>query len=77
MARGGTTPGVTVLANGGQPGSGGSILLRGVNSVSQGNSPLIYIDGVRVFSPQGEPIATQSKLVPILLAKFPICQLPE
>ncbi|HUQ48949.1 MAG TPA: TonB-dependent receptor [Gemmatimonadaceae bacterium] len=46
----GTTPGVTVLANGGQPGSGGSILLRGVNSVSQGNSPLVYIDGVRVFN---------------------------
>ncbi len=46
----GSTPGVTVLANGGQPGSGGTILLRGVNSVSQGNSPLIYIDGVRVFN---------------------------
>jgi outer membrane receptor protein involved in Fe transport len=46
----GSTPGVTVLANGGQPGSGGSILLRGVNSVSQGNSPLVYIDGVRVFN---------------------------
>ena len=46
----GSTPGVTVLANGGQPGSGGTIRLRGVNSVSQGNSPLIYIDGVRVFN---------------------------
>jgi outer membrane receptor protein involved in Fe transport len=46
----GSTPGVTVLANGGQPGNGGTIVLRGVNSVSQGNSPLIYIDGVRVFN---------------------------
>ncbi len=46
----GSTPGVTVLANGGQPGSGGTIRLRGVNSVSQGNSPLIYVDGVRVFN---------------------------
>ncbi|MEO9033935.1 MAG: TonB-dependent receptor [Gemmatimonadaceae bacterium] len=46
----GSTPGVTVLANGGQPGSGGTIILRGINSVSQGNSPLIYIDGVRVFN---------------------------
>ena len=46
----GSTPGVTVLANGGQPGVGGSIILRGVNSVSQGNSPLVYIDGVRVFN---------------------------
>ena len=45
----GSTPGVTVLANGGQPGAGGTIRLRGVSSVSQGNSPLIYIDGIRVF----------------------------
>ena len=46
----GSTAGVTVLANSGQPGTGGTIRLRGVNSVSQGNSPLIYIDGVRVYS---------------------------
>lgn len=46
----GSTPGVTVLANSGQPGTGGSIRLRGVNSVSQGNNPLIYVDGVRVFN---------------------------
>jgi len=46
----GSTPGVTVLANSGQPGAGGTIRLRGVNSISQGNSPLIYVDGVRVFN---------------------------
>lgn len=46
----GSTPGVTVLANSGQPGTGGTIRLRGVNSVSQGNGPLIYVDGVRVYS---------------------------
>ncbi|MEO7366506.1 MAG: TonB-dependent receptor [Gemmatimonadaceae bacterium] len=46
----GSTPGVTVLSNSGQPGVGGTIQLRGVNSVSQGNSPLVYIDGVRVFN---------------------------
>ena len=46
----GSTPGVTVLANSGQPGAGGTIQLRGVNSISEGNSPLIYVDGVRVFS---------------------------
>ncbi len=45
----GSTPGVTVLANGGQPGSGATVRLRGVNSVSMGNSPLIYVDGVRVY----------------------------
>lgn len=55
----GRTPGATVFQNSGQPGAGGAILLRGNNSISQGNSPLIYIDGVRVFggssptAPQG------------------------
>ncbi|HEX6964622.1 MAG TPA: TonB-dependent receptor [Gemmatimonadaceae bacterium] len=46
----GRTPGVTVLANSGQPGAGGTIRLRGNNSVSQGNDPIIYIDGVRIFN---------------------------
>jgi len=46
----GSTPGVTVLANSGQSGAGGTIMLRGANSVSQGNNPLIYVDGVRVYS---------------------------
>lgn len=43
-------PGVTVLANSGQPGAGGVIKLRGINSISQGNNPVIYVDGVRIFS---------------------------
>lgn len=44
------SPGVTVLANSGQPGAGGVIKLRGNNSISQGNNPIIYVDGVRIFS---------------------------
>jgi outer membrane receptor for ferrienterochelin and colicin len=46
----GRSTGVTVLGNSGQPGSGGTIRLRGVNSVTQGNRPLIYVDGVRIFN---------------------------
>jgi outer membrane receptor protein involved in Fe transport len=46
----GRSAGVTVMANGGAPGSGGTIRLRGVNSISQGNSPIIYVDGVRMYS---------------------------
>ncbi len=46
----GSTPGVTVMSNSGQPGTGGTIQLRGANSISQGNAPLIYVDGVRVYS---------------------------
>ena len=44
------SPGVTVLANSGQPGAGGVIKLRGNNSISQDNNPIIYVDGVRIFS---------------------------
>ncbi len=46
----GRSTGVTVLGNSGQPGAGGSIRLRGVNSITQGNRPLIYVDGVRIFN---------------------------
>lgn len=44
------TPGVTVLANSGQPGAGGVIRLRGNNSISQSNNPIIYVDGVRIYN---------------------------
>jgi TonB-linked SusC/RagA family outer membrane protein len=53
-------PGVTVLANSGQPGAGGTIRLRGVNSVSQGNNPIIYVDGVRIFS-GSTPVAPNAR----------------
>ena len=44
------TPGVTVLGNSGQPGAGGAIRLRGNNSISQSNNPIIYVDGVRIYA---------------------------
>ena len=40
--------GVTVLTNGGQVGAGSTIKLRGNNSVAFSNSPLVYVDGVRI-----------------------------
>ena len=46
----GRSTGVTIQANGGGPGAGGNIRLRGVNSITQGNRPLIYIDGIRMFN---------------------------
>ncbi len=42
------SPGVHVLPSGGQPGQGSRILLRGVASLSQRNTPVIYVDGVRM-----------------------------
>ena len=42
--------GVTVLSNSGQPGAAGAIRLRGNKSIAMGNEPLVYVDGVRLFS---------------------------
>lgn len=47
---GGRIAGATVLANSGQPGAGGTIRLRGNNSISQSNDPIIYVDGIRIAS---------------------------
>ncbi|MEX2376045.1 MAG: TonB-dependent receptor [Dehalococcoidia bacterium] len=49
----GRAAGLSLQQNSGQPGAGGTIRLRGNNSVSQGNEPLIYIDGVRIYSGYG------------------------
>jgi outer membrane receptor protein involved in Fe transport len=46
----GTAPSLQVNLNGGDPGSGGTVRIRGANSMTQGNRPLIYIDGVRMES---------------------------
>lgn len=45
----GRAPGATVLQNSGQPGTGSTIVLRGNNSISQGNDPIVYVDGVRIY----------------------------
>lgn len=51
----GTVAGVSGLAVSGQVGSSGTITLRGVTSVSQGNEPLIYVDGVRLSTRRVPP----------------------
>lgn len=44
----GRAAGVTVIQNSGMTGAGSSIRLRGNNSLSFSNEPLIYVDGVRL-----------------------------
>lgn len=51
----GTVAGVTSLSVSGQVGASGTIQLRGVTSVSQGNEPLIYVDGVRLSTRRVPP----------------------
>ncbi|MGM0545450.1 MAG: SusC/RagA family TonB-linked outer membrane protein [Bacteroidota bacterium] len=46
----GRVTGATILSNSGNPGTGGTIRLRGNNSISQNNNPIIYVDGVRISS---------------------------
>ena len=41
----GTTSGMTVVSNSGQPGQGMSIRIRGTSSITGGNDPLYVIDG--------------------------------
>lgn len=47
---GGRVPGAVITEASGQAGSGNQIRLRGINSVTMGNAPLLYVDGVRVRS---------------------------
>jgi iron complex outermembrane receptor protein len=42
----GKIPGVSIISNSGQPGSGSTIRIRGGSSLSASNDPLIVIDGV-------------------------------
>jgi TonB-dependent starch-binding outer membrane protein SusC len=51
----GRTTGMTVDFAGPAPGEAAVIRLRGITSTSQGNQPLVYVDGVRVRS-EGVPL---------------------
>ncbi len=56
-------PGVDVNTTGGHAGSGSDIRIRGVGSLTQNNSPIVYIDGVRVDAGRdGESAASPSRL---------------
>lgn len=44
----GQAPGVSVVANSGQPGSAGTVRIRGNGSLNGGNTPLYIVDGVQI-----------------------------
>lgn len=44
----GRSPGVTVMQSGGTSGTGSRVRIRGSNSVSLSNEPLLIVDGVRI-----------------------------
>ena len=44
----GQTPGLTITSASGTPGSGSRIRIRGANSISLANEPLLIVDGIRI-----------------------------
>ena len=56
----GRAPGVTILQNSGVIGSGATVRVRGVSSFALSNTPLIYVDGIRVDNAQGTGPLNQS-----------------
>ena len=44
----GRTPGIVIMPTSGQVGTGSQVRIRGLSSLSLGNNPLLYVDGVRV-----------------------------
>jgi TonB-linked SusC/RagA family outer membrane protein len=51
-AMNGKLPGANIVANGGSPGGGFSVRLRGVSSITQSSEPLYIVDGVYVNNSQ-------------------------
>ncbi|MBV9772720.1 MAG: SusC/RagA family TonB-linked outer membrane protein, partial [Gemmatimonadetes bacterium] len=43
-------PGMSVSASSGAPGTAGNIRIRGVTSLAANSAPVVYVDGVRVYS---------------------------
>ena len=44
------TPGLMLMPGTGQVGTGAAVRIRGVGSLTQGNDPIVYIDGIRIDS---------------------------
>jgi TonB-dependent starch-binding outer membrane protein SusC len=55
----GKAPGVTILQGSGSVGSGARIKIRGSTSVALNDTPLLYIDGVRVNNNEGAGVTVQ------------------
>jgi TonB-dependent starch-binding outer membrane protein SusC len=46
----GRTTGVRAQSSAGQVGTGSPVIIRGISTLTQGNDPIVYIDGVRMYS---------------------------
>jgi TonB-linked SusC/RagA family outer membrane protein len=63
---GGRVPGLTIIPPGGQPGTGGTVRIRGQTTASQTAEPLIYVDGVRIYNlPISLGTASRAAITPL------------
>ena len=63
----GRTTGVRAQSSPGQVGTGSPIVIRGIGTLTQGNDPIVYVDGVRMYASPRDGIsqrggANQSRL---------------
>lgn len=64
-------PGVDVRWGSGSVGSGATIVIRGVGSISQSNTPAVYVDGIRVDAEGRQSPAAQGTIVLGVLESIP------
>jgi TonB-linked SusC/RagA family outer membrane protein len=62
----GLAPGISVTRSSGEPGSSGDILIRGQNSISASNSPLIILDGIPYSGSLGDINSNDIQSIEIL-----------
>jgi TonB-linked SusC/RagA family outer membrane protein len=55
-------PGLQVVHTSGTPGAPARIRLRGVNSISENNDPIVIVDGIRVFAVQSDSVYGSASL---------------
>lgn len=68
----GRIPGVNITTNGGEPGAGVSVRIRGANSIRSGQEPLYVIDGVPLDITDVQPSGASLKGVDAMGTKNPL-----
>lgn len=73
------TPGLIMLPGTGQIGTGSSVRIRGISSITQGSEPIVYIDGVRMdggIGGRGGAVSSLNDIHPADIASMEIIKGP-
>lgn len=71
----GQVPGTRITTSGGDPGGEGRILIRGPTSITQGNDPLLFMDGVRMAGTN--PARVLESMAPTSVDSLEVLRGPE